>query len=194
MGFSLFGRSGSNTTNQTTQNTTYDVSTVDSNNSTQNNTLDLALTRNSSFIQNDTRVQNTAIQLTDAFNRLTNYNLANVGNVNIGGTAADDAAQYAALFRSFPQVSQSGMNNATPDLNRPLLDFNRLSAVPSDILSGLNNITRSVQTGFADNTRATGNVLDAGSTGGGATTLSATVKWVLIGLVVVVGFILFRKR
>jgi len=197
MGFSLFGRSGDNVTENKTTNVTNDFTTTDSNNQLTKNVLNNVQTTNKSSINNDTRIQNTALQLTDAFNRFATYNLAGSGNVSIGsGTAADDASKYAALFKAFPQPNYNGMNNATPDLSKPLLDFTGLSELSVKNLDALTGLNRSVQTGFAENVTATGKTglgLAAGGTAAGV--LSNPLLWAILAAAgVLVAFLAFRRK
>lgn len=193
MGFSLFGRSGDNQTTQNTSNTTTDINVVDSGNQTYNwsQPINAAFTRNDSYIRNDSNVQNTALQLTDAFNRITTNNWANVGNVNVGGTAADDASKYVSLFGQFQNLQPKGLNNATPDLNTPLLDFTALSRIVTDNINASAGQARVVQDGFAKNTAATGNALGVATAGAN----SGLMKWGLIALgVIVVAWLYFRRK
>lgn len=187
MGFSLFGRSGDNVTTQETTNTTNDFTTNNSNNTNITSTLNAALTRNSSFIQNDTNIQNTALQVTDSFNRVSNVNLANVGNTTIGATPAP--MDYAALFAAFPQ----GKINQTPiDLSKPLLDFTALSRIATDNILASGKVAGEVQTGFAANTAATGGIL-AGLMPGSA---SSSMIWKIVAVVaaVVIVAVLARRK
>jgi hypothetical protein len=164
MGFSLFGSSGDKTTQNTTNNATYDYTRNNTDNiegsfnTSDSRVFNTALTRNQSTISNDTRIQNTALQLTDSFNRFTTNNLANVGNTNIGtsGTSGDDAAKLLAAMRGL-QPNYSGMNTSTPDLSAGLLDFNTLSRIATDNIKASGGVSKDVFTGFADNVTATGN-------------------------------------
>lgn len=194
MGFSLFGSSGDKTTNQSTTNVTNDTTTTtaNSNNLTTNtaNTLNSMLTNNQSYIRNDSKVQNTALQLTDAFNRISTNNLANVGNTTIG--AAPSVMDYAALFKAFPQspVTQTDTSKLAP-----LLDFNALSQLPTDQLNALNNISKGVQSGFVDNNRIAGQTFtDLVGTSPGSTGANKTVLYIVLAAAAVLIVFILKKR
>lgn len=163
MGFSLFGSSGDKTTTNATTNNTYDYTKSNTDNvegsfnTSDSRVFNTALTRNTSSINNDTQIQNTALQLTDSFNRFVTNNLANVGNTNIGasGTSGDDSVKLLQAMRAL-QPNYSGMNNATPDLSKGLLDFNSLSRIAADNINASGNVSRGVFDGFADTITATG--------------------------------------
>ena len=101
MGFSLFGTSGDKTTTNATTNNNYYYTRSNTDNvegsfnTSDSRVYNTALTRNTSSSNNDTDIQNTALQLTDSFNRFLTNNLANVGNTNIGasGTSGDDSVK-----------------------------------------------------------------------------------------------------
>lgn len=196
-GFSLFGSSGNRENTQNTTNVTNDTTTTtsQSNNVTTNtaNTSNSALTNNQSWIKNDSDVQNTALQLTDSFNRLLTQNLANVGNTTIGGEAAP--MDYAAVFASLPQ----SRNTQTPvDLSKGLLDFNSLSSLNTSQLAAIGKLSQGVQTGFATNVQATGTLASGGTPSGGTGGLTGnTLVLVILGgfaLIVGVMVLLTRKR
>lgn len=189
-GFSLFGSSGDKSTSQSTTNVTNDTTTANSHNVATNtaNTLNAALTNNNSYIKNDSLVQNTALQLTDAFNRISNYNLANVGNTTVG-SAAPGVNDYAAFFKAAPQGK---VNQSELDLSKPLLDFNTLSGLNTSQLEALSKLTGSVQMGQAANVAATAGSLTAAKGGNGG--LSGTWLVVLAGLAALVVFLLLRRK
>jgi hypothetical protein len=191
MGFSLFGSSGDKKTNTTTTNVTNDTTTTtaNSNNITTNtaNTSNTVNTNNQSFIRNDSNIQNTALQLTDAFNRISNQNWGNVGNVNIGSPGGE--FDYKEFFQNLPQAK---MNQTQVDLSKPLLDFNSLSKISTDQLGALDKLAGTVQTGFADNTKAAGGIsgsLVSSSNGSGWNPMTIIV----IVLLAVIGLIFVRR-
>lgn len=188
MGFSLFGRSGDNQSTQTTTNVTNDttVNNTDSNN--VSSTLNAALTKNESYIRNETNVQNTALQLTDSFNRFNNYNLANVGNTNIQSPSTPSAMDYAAFFGAAPQAT---MQQTDLSKLKPLLDFNYLSDLSSRNLAEINGIQKTTQAGFANNVAATGTSA-AGLNP--AQTQSKTILYIVIAAAVVVIAFLFSRK
>lgn len=195
MGFSLFGSSGEKTTNQSTTNVTNDTTTTtaNSNNLTNNtaNNLNAALTNNSSYIKNDSLVQNTALQLTDSFNRINTNNLANVGNVNINGTGSSPVTDYAAFFSNAAQSK----NNQTPiDLSKPLLDFNTLTTLNSSQLDALTKLSNGVQTGFAQNTAATGATVANLASGSASGAMSNTMKIILGAMALVIVYLIARRK
>jgi hypothetical protein len=163
MGFSLFGTSGDKTTTNATTNNNYDYTKSNTDNiegsfnTSDSRVFNTALTKNQSTIANDTRIQNTALQLTDSFNRFLTNNLANVGNTNIGasGTSGDDSVKLLQAMRAL-QPNYAGMNTATPDLSQPLLDFNSLSRIATDNIAASGGVAKDVFSGFADNVTATG--------------------------------------
>lgn len=193
-GFSLFGTSGDRNTSQVTTNVTNDTTTTtaNSNNIANTNNLNAALTKNSSFIKNDSNVQNTALQLTDSFNRFQTYNLANVGNTTIGAPAAPGVSDYTAFFNA----TQPKPTVTPVDLSKPMLDFNTLSNLNVGQLQALAGLSSSVQTGFAANTSATGQTLANAITASqpGAAALSTTWKIVLAGAAIVIVFLLVKRR
>lgn len=196
-GFSLFGGSGDKTTTQTTVNTTTDTTTTtsNSNNVATNtaNTLNAALTNNQSFIKNDSLVQNTALQLTDSFNKISNQNWQNVGNTTIGPSPA--VSDYAAFFRDAPQAK----NTQTPvDLTKPLLDFNGLSQLNASQLTAIAKLTDSVQTGFVKNVEATGSTTAAIQQSAGGNAGVSAKTWLYLGIggaafLLLIAFVLRRR-
>lgn len=188
MGFSLFGRSGDNQSTQNTTNVTNDttVSTVDSNNISS--VLNAALTKNSSYIRNDSNVQNTALQLTDSFNRFNTNNLANVGNTTIASPGQPAPMDYAAFFGAAPQpkVVQTDL-----DKLKPLLDFNYLGDLNARQLAGLAGLNQTIQDGFAKNVSNTGGVV----TSLAGPTQNKTILYIVIAAAaVVIVFLFFGRR
>lgn len=196
MGFSLFGTSGDKTTTNQTTNQTYDWTKSNSDNvegsfnSSDSRVYNTALTRNQSNINNDTKIQNTALQLTDSFNRFTTNNLANVGNTNIGksGTSADDTA--ALLLAMQGLQPPRGLNDAVPDLTTGLLDFNTLSQIATANIKASSGQAKSVFDGFASNVSATTGGVASMNSGG----TSDLVKYGLLAVVaIVIAFFAFKR-
>jgi hypothetical protein len=195
MGFSLFGTSGDKTTQNTTNNATYDYTRNNTDNiegsfnTSDSRVFNTALTRNQSSINNDTRIQNTALQLTDSFNRFATNNLANVGNTNIGatGTSADDGLALLKAIQGL-QPNYSGMNTATPDLTKGLLDFSALSRIATENISASGGVAKDVFGGFAANVDATGKAKDT------ASPVSSVLMVALFGAIALGALFILKRR
>lgn len=179
IGWTLFGASKENITNTKTDNFNYDITDA----STKNETY--APVTNTSRVSTDSRIANTALQLTDAFNRFNTLNLANVGNTNIGGTSADDAAAYAKLFNAFPQAPR-GLNDADPNAWNSGIDFAAISRIATENIKATGEVSKGVLDGFSKVTDAA-----KGST---ASATSSLVKWGIVGAIIITALFLFVRR